>query len=46
MEPEGIKTSKTDREVNKTYVDLHIEIGIATMETLLESEENVKHLRY
>jgi AMP nucleosidase len=46
MEPEGIKTKESDIEVNQKYVDLHIEIGIATMETLLESEENVKHLRY
>jgi AMP nucleosidase len=46
MEPEGIKTRESDQEVNRKFVNLHIEIGIATMETLLESDENVKHLRY
>lgn len=46
MEPEGIKTAESDKLVTRDYADLHIEMGIATMETLLENEENVKHLRY
>ncbi len=46
MVPEGIKTAEIDREVNRKYVDLHLEIGIATMESLKDSEEKVKHLRY
>jgi AMP nucleosidase len=46
MEPEGIKTAESDKKVTRTFADLHIELGIATMETLLENEENVKHLRY
>lgn len=46
MMPEGIKTAEKDREVTDTFSDLHLEIGIATLETVLNSEENVKHLRY
>lgn len=46
MEPEGIKTAESDKKVTRTFADLHIELGISTMETLLENEENVKHLRY
>ncbi len=46
MEPEGIKTAESDKKVTSDYANLHIELGISTMETLLESEENVKHLRY
>lgn len=46
MEPDGIKTAESDKKVTRDYADLHIEMGIATMETLLKNEENVKHLRY
>jgi AMP nucleosidase len=46
MVPEGIKTEQMDREVTRRFADLHLEIGIATMESLLRSGEKVKHLRY
>ncbi len=46
MAPEGIKTTESDREVTRRFSDLHLEIGIATMERLIDSGENVKHLRY
>ena len=46
MIPEGIKTEEMDREVTRQFSDLHLELGIATMETLLRSGEKVKHLRY
>jgi AMP nucleosidase len=44
--PEGIKTEEMDREVNTKFSDLHLELGIATMESLQKSGEKVKHLRY
>jgi len=46
MEPEGIKTAASDREIKRRYTDLHLDIGIAVMSRLLESEEDVSHLRY
>jgi len=46
MEPEGIKTRDSDREVSQKFTDLHLDIGISTMERLSHSEEDVKHLRY
>ncbi len=46
MFPDGIKTEEKDREVTKQFTDLHLEIGIATMETLSRKGEKVKHLRY
>ncbi len=46
MVPEGIKTTDSDRGVTQRFLDLHLDIGIATMERLCESEEDVKHLRY
>lgn len=44
--PEGIKTEEMDREVNTKFSDMHLELGIATMESLQKSGEKVKHLRY
>jgi AMP nucleosidase len=44
--PEGIKTEEMDKEVNSKFSDLHLDIGIATMESLRKSGEQVKHLRY
>ncbi len=46
MAPEGIKSSASDRTVSRRYTDLHLDIGIETMEKLLDSDEDVKHLRY
>jgi AMP nucleosidase len=46
MTPEGIKTSESDRKVSAAFLDLHLEIGIATMERLRASGEQVKHLIY
>ena len=33
-------------EVSREFADLHLDIGIRTMERLCKSEEEVKHLRY
>jgi AMP nucleosidase len=46
MIPEGIKTEEMDREVDTKFSELHREIGIATMDALQKSGEQVKHLRY
>lgn len=46
MEPEGIKTAESDREIKRQYTDLHLDIGITVMSRLLESDEDVSHLRY
>jgi len=46
MAPEGVKTTRSDRAVSQKYADLHLDIGIATMERLCDSDEDVKHLRY
>jgi len=46
MAPEGIKTTESDRAVARQFTDLHLDIGISTMERLCSSAEEVKHLRY
>jgi AMP nucleosidase len=46
MEPEGVKTSKSDKSVTKYYVDRHLQIGIEALLELKNSGESVKHLIY
>lgn len=44
MEPEGVKTSKSDIRVNEKFVGKHLQIGIDSLLELANSGESVKHL--
>lgn len=44
MDPEGIKTSKSDKEVTRKFVREHLSIGIDALQELRDSGESVKHL--
>ncbi|HEY8399627.1 MAG TPA: AMP nucleosidase [Cytophagaceae bacterium] len=44
MEPEGVKTSKSDDAVTKQYVRKHLQVGIDSLIELKNSGESVKHL--
>ena len=46
MTPEGVKTSRSDRDVNQRYVDAQLAIGIDSLIELRDSGESVKHLRF
>ena len=46
MEPEGVKTSKSDVTVTEKYVKKHLQIGIDSLMELINSGESVKHLIY
>ncbi|MCB0513716.1 MAG: AMP nucleosidase [Bacteroidetes bacterium] len=46
MIPEGIKTSESDKNVTKNYVDLHLKIGIASLQQLQNKTTTIKHLRF
>lgn len=46
MVPEGVKTSKSDKNVTAQYVTDHLEIGIDALLELKNSGESVKHLIY
>jgi AMP nucleosidase len=46
MTPEGVKTSLSDRDVSRTFVDAHLAIGIDALVELRDSGESVKHLRF
>lgn len=46
MVPEGVKTSDNDRSVTVNYVDLHLKIGIGSLEQLINNGLTVRHLRF
>ncbi|MEM7208118.1 MAG: AMP nucleosidase [Pseudomonadota bacterium] len=46
MEPEGVKTIESDKQVTNDFVDLHVRIGIDALGELIDSGESVKHLRF
>ena len=46
MIPEGVKTELGDRAVTDKFVDIHLRIGIASLQQLINKGITVKHLRY
>jgi AMP nucleosidase len=46
MIPEGVKTSKSDETVTKSFVEQHLQVGIDALLELKNSGESVKHLRF
>ncbi len=46
MTPEGVKTSESDRKVNKRFVNEHLKIGIEALQQLINNGITVKHLRF
>jgi len=46
MQPEGVKTTESDKFVTRKYVKEHLEIGIDSLLELINSGESVKHLRF
>jgi AMP nucleosidase len=46
MEPEGVKTGASDRDVTATFVRKHLDIGLDALIELRDSGESVKHLRF
>ena len=46
MVPEGVKTQSTDEIVSKNFGNLHIKIGIESLNQLREKGNTVKHLQF
>ena len=46
MTPEGVKTAKSDEEVDVSYVNDHLRIGIDALKQLINRGVTVKHLRF
>jgi AMP nucleosidase len=46
MIPSGVKTEASDKKITTSFVDQHIEIGIKSLEQLINNGLTVKHLRF
>jgi AMP nucleosidase len=46
MVPDGVKTSASDKKVTKNYVNVHLKIGIESLEQLINKRLTVKHLKF
>lgn len=46
MNPEGVKTSASDKTVTEKFVGKHLEIGIDALMELRDRGESVKHMRF
>jgi len=46
MDPEGVKTTESDKYVTRKYVKEHLDIGIDSLLELINSGESVKHLKF
>lgn len=46
MTPDGVKTEKSDKKVTKQYVEEHIQIGIHSLNQLINNALTVKHLKF
>lgn len=46
MEPDGVKTTKTDEAVTRKYAYEHLEIGIGSLKQLINNAQTVRHLKF
>jgi AMP nucleosidase len=42
----GVKTSDSDKKVTENFVDMHLKIGIESLNQLINNKNTVKHLRF
>ena len=46
MEPDGIKTARSDEKVTGDFAELHLRIGIDSLKEIINDGLTVKHLKY
>jgi AMP nucleosidase len=46
MVPEGVKTIESDMRVEEKFVDMHLNIGIDSLNQLINKGLTVKHLKF
>ena len=46
LQPDGIKTSESDKHVTANYVEEHLKIGIKSLTSLQHNSKTIKHLRF
>lgn len=44
--PEGVKTEASDKAVNTTWSDIHLDIGIQSLVEIQANGEEIKHFKY
>lgn len=44
--PEGVKTEASDKQVNAKWIDIHLDLGISSLQELGSKGEAIKHFRY
>lgn len=46
MFPEGVKTEVSDKSVSKDFLELHLTLGIESLNQLINQKQTVRHLRF
>ncbi|MEM9052343.1 MAG: AMP nucleosidase [Bacteroidota bacterium] len=46
MVPEGVKTTESDKNVSRSFVDTHVKLGIGAMKEIATEGRSVKHLKF
>lgn len=46
MDPQGVKTSESDKKVTTHFVDTHIKIGIEALKEIRDEGRSVRHLKW
>ena len=46
MIPEGVKTEQSDRKVTAKFVEMHLKIGIDSLNQLINEGQTVRHLKF
>ncbi|HTO15209.1 MAG TPA: AMP nucleosidase [Edaphocola sp.] len=46
MTPDGVKTSKSDKTVTRKFVEEHLNIGVESLEQIINNGHTVKHLLF
>lgn len=46
MIPDGVKTDESDKSVTSNFVDNHVQIGIDSLNEILNNGRSVRHLRF
>jgi AMP nucleosidase len=46
MIPEGVKTEASDKRVTSKFVEIHLKIGIESLNQLINRKQTVRHLKF
>ncbi len=46
MTPDGVKTSSSDNEITRNFVDLQIKVGIDALKEIMDEGRSIRHLKW